>query len=407
MATNKKEKLLLNTDPKGANNLTSRAIFMQRKLYDDVSYNNPILTKTTPINLREKILYGKTNTEAISLYLREEKLQQIQHSQETLFALDFVVDAFDDLKNEMDFLANREVTDPNSPYYSLVAKNAWQSIDNMYFQHMSLIYKKFVDYIYSFAQNKKIKDFKTFLEIFIKFVDEITPLVPLTRSKFIMSRDVGQNISGLVINLRDDDVTRDENKVQKYLNDSNFPIFKHSCEKFSFKVDKHVPWRIVFDIRSPVAERYYQRTSIPNLNKDNVIENYFIPAYNLDAQLLVQYLTQFYNSFVANNTIIVQPKVSILNGKVCVKSEKITRQMQDPEEIVEFFQPDFWYRLYAFVRGREENLNWNQEIFEKYVKNSYLLSLKDPEFSAKYLHKRINIQTSFSIKQRNFYFKTA
>lgn len=398
------EPLLINEDPKGENNMSARALYMQRKLYDNVAYSNPVLTKTTPIDLRKKALYGKTYTDIVSFVLKDQRtLRQIPSETETVMVLDFVRDAYVELKERMDRLIAADVIDPESPYYNLSPKSGYQDINVLYQEHMSALYTKFINYVSSYKKINEIKDFKSFLDKFVKFVDEVTPLAPITRAKFIKSRDVPQTISGLVINLENDDASRDENKILKYINDSNLSVFKHACEVYSFKIDKHVPWRIVFDIRSPAADKYYSKYQV---NKDTVLNTYYNPSYFTDLEILKSYIINFYNSFSFSNRENFYEKTKVVNNKICVGTESAIRQTTTLEQINNNHSPDIWINLYTFIRAREENINWSQEVYENHAKNAYLLysNSGDSMKCFKYIHSKTNYKTNFGFKQRSFHF---
>lgn len=405
MSDDDNEPLLINTDPKGQNNMGARALYMQRKLYDKVSYSDPVLTSTTPINLRKKILYGKTYSDIVSFVVSDpSKLVQIPSDTETVVVLDFVRDAFLELKQKMEQLVSADLLEPNSAYYNLSPKSGYQNVNVLYQQHMSALYTKFINSVVSYKEIEKIKDFETFLDQFLKFIDRVTPTAPITRGAYIKSRDVAADISGLVINLENDDASRDENKISKYIDNINLSVFKHACEICSFKIDKHVPWRIVFDIKSPAANRFYEKYGV---NKNNVLNSYYNPSYFTDLFIFKKHIIDFYNSFAANNEDNYYQKIKISNDKTCLTSAVSKRQLILEEEVNINYPMDMWIRLYTFIRGREENLNWNQEVYENHVKNAILLyqNTEDAMKCFKYIHSITNYKNEFGFKNRDFYFK--
>ena len=393
----RREPLLIITQPKGSNGLTSRASFMQRKLYDLTTFTSE---EVQPIDFwYAKTLYGRVNLDSQAVHLSEAFLKQIPGTPD-LFAVNFVVDAFQDLRSFFAFLSGRNAIQKDSVYARLAPQNAWSSTNALYHFVMQAMFEKFKTFVISQKKEKQIRDFPSFMNIFSQFVDLNTPLLPFTRSKLVVSRMMNPRCSGLVIEIADANHGEDTPKVETYLNDDNFPIFKETAQRFGFAVDKHAPWRLVADLGSPRLRPYMEKAGV---TLDTLFDKYYFTSHEVDLAALKTYIIQFYNSYVENKPILVEPKFSIVRGKPVLKNKEIVRSTKTQAEIEQLTSDEYWLRVYAFIKGREENKGWDQFEFEKIVRNAGLYSKGlDIGTGIEYIHRRTRIPTQSSSKERWF-----
>lgn len=399
----KPEPLLVNTEPVGTNGLTSRATFYQRKLYELVAFESTLIGDTKPIDFwYDKTFYGRINPQSQAVHVSEGFLKQISGTPD-LFMLNFAVDAFEDLQAFFKYMSSRDALEPNSVYATIQPVKAWTSVNVLYHDVMTVLYEKFKVFVKSQNKDKRIKDFRTFTNVFIDFVDSITPLISLTRSKLIVSRLADPKSSGLVVELADSSHADDQPKVETYLNDANFPVFKETAQRFGFVVDKHAPWRLVADIGSPAMKPYMDAY---DLNVDSLFERYFYTSYELDFQAVKSYIVQFYNSYVTGKRVLMQPEFGFNNtGRVVVRNSEIIREPKTMAEIDQNTSEEFWLRMYGYIRAREENKAWNQAEFEKVIRNSFFYSKGlDINKAVEYIHRRTRLASGSNRKERAFNF---
>lgn len=397
------EPLLVNTDPVGDNTLTSRATFYQRKLYELVAFSSTLIGDTKPIDFwYEKTFYGRINPDSKAVHVSEGFLRQIPGTPD-LFALNFVVDAFEDLREFFGFMLSRDALETNSVYTTLRPQKAWTNLNALYHDYMALMFEKFKVYVESRRKNNKIKDFKTFVNVFIEFVDSITPLLSLTRSKLVISRLSDPKSSGLIIEIADESHAKDAPKIDVYLDDANFPVFKESAQRFGFVVDRHAPWRLVADLGSPAMKPYLDARG---LDLESLFERYYYTSFELDLAALRVYMIRFYNSYVTGRRVLVEPIFTFDDaGRVRVVNSEIIREPKTQAEIDDLTSDKFWLRVYTYVRAREENKDWNQAEFEKVVRNAFFyLTGVDMEAAIEYVHRRTRLASGSRRKERDFQF---
>ena len=255
-----------NQDPKGKNSLNSKELFKQREIYRDLAYPDDLPDIPQPIDVwYNKFLYGKVDPEGNAVFLNEDMLKKLPSEEGDIFALNFVVDAFEDLQNYMAVAANRgKISTEDSKYFPVEPKRGWTSVQNRYFEHIDAIYQAFTStYLGLKENNKKLVTFKDFMDIFWTYIKEIQPDFPFTRTGFIMSHYCPIATTGLVVEVSDDDHGDDEIKFEDFINDDNFFFFVAAARRFGFRVDKNAPWRLIADVKSETMQDYMSRYPEP------------------------------------------------------------------------------------------------------------------------------------------------
>ena len=393
----KKEPLLLNRIPRGTNSLNSRASFLQKKLYEKVAFTEQSLSENEPIDMwYEKMMYGRVTNESKTVHISESKLKQLPGTE--LFVVDFVYDAFKELQSYFRFLAHRGVTCDDSNYHDLRAEKAWENVNEIYHDMMISLYEKFK--VYMSTKDNRLLGFASFMNLFTSFLDTVSPIFPITRSKLVLSRANNPRSSGLIIETSTASHAEDQRKYVEFIQDPNFPIFKDSAMKHGFLVDKHAPWRLVADLSNPVMQDFMKKRGT---TLDTFFKDYYYDTEMLDLETLKVYIIQFYNSYVSSKASFIMPKIEYCNGRPKVENEQVFREMVSNDELNESLPEDFWIRVYSYIRGREENQVWNQSDFEKIVKNSYYMKKGlDMSHAIRYISDEARFSSESSRKNRNY-----
>ena len=267
-------------DPKGKNSLKSKELFKQREIYRDHAYPDdlPDIPRSIDVWYNYKSLYGKIDHEDNAVFLNEEMLKKLPNDEEDIFALNFVVDAFEDLQNYMNVAANKgKILTENSKFFPVKPKRGWTSVQNLYFEHVDVLYQAFTGAWLDIKENyKKLITFKDFMDIFWTYIKEIQPNFPFTRTGFIMSHFCPITTTGLVVEIADDDHGNDKIKFENYINDDNFFFFTAAARRFGFRVDKNAPWRLIADVKSKTMQKYMSR--YPEAPPEPVVSGSF-PEY--------------------------------------------------------------------------------------------------------------------------------
>ena len=401
----KPEPLLINTEPVASNAMTSRALFFQRKLYDKVAFSSANISLNKPIDFwYEKTFYGRKDANLDTIHLSETRLKQIPiETPEPLFAVNFVVDAFMGMMEEMRYLKFRDVLVPDGPIYDMEPKAAWTSLHQIYHNIMSLyLYPEFLSFVDAEKYDKSIVDFKSFVNVFVRFVDEQTPRLCFTRSKTALMKNTTPLISGLSIEIFDGEYSEDEPKMEKFIQDPNFAIYKETAMRYGFMLDKHIPWRLVADIGSPALQKYMSNYGV---NKNNFFQNYYYKSHLYDLDALKAYIIEFYNSYVSAKPVVAMPEFAVSKSGIEVLTKKIFRDITEQESLDKEIDEQYWLRMYTFIRAREENKPWNQVLFERAVRNAfYYYTKKSKRVALDFIKATCQTNSLSQEKQRDYSF---
>jgi len=395
----KEEKLLLNEKPEGNNNLTSRAAFFQEKLYEKVSFENPTINETTPLNFIYKFQhYGRIDNNLNSIILKKENLVKIPTKLPNIYTLNVMADSLREFNSFWAYLKNKNSLNRESVLYNIEISKGFIDINLEYYKLMQFLYKRFTQFISKKNLDKRILDFDSFLQNFTYFLDKETPLIPITISSFIKSRYMDPCVSGLCVEFgKQENHSDDKRKYEIFIKDLNFPVFKQSIERFGMIIDKQSPWRVFLNINSP----YFVDK---NLNLNNFYQQNYKNALNLNYDFLIDYVINFYNSYVSGKQAIEFLSYQNCKDRNYIKIIKQYREKLSKEGITALKEDEMLYRFYTFVRGRENNSNITQEFFEQIWQAA--LEFKngiDKDSSMRYIENKIRPVLSEK-KNRNFIF---
>lgn len=369
------------------NSLDSRTLFETRK-----RYKQDVLKTEEHYSIdlwTEKAFYGRVNSKNEPVYLSETNLKQIE-TDETIFAVDFVVEAFNDFNEYMKKSLIMQKISEDSPFAKIRPKKAFESVVKLHHDYMNDIYKAFVfTYLKKFDIEKRVKNFQDFLSVFLTyFEDRLKNVTPVTRSGFILSQHSNPNISGLIIEIDKQSYSSDGPKENKYVNSPDFIYYENAAKKFGFFVDKNAPWRLIANVSSLQMQKYMEKYGIkPKVGTaSELFDIYYYNSQDKDLEILKEYLIQFYTSFVATFPVFLKAEVKDCGGvflKKAFERQKITKEVAD-----NLFNQEFWIKFYFKIRLFESN-KWigEKSFFFKARKAISLQKYVDTRTTMRYINK--------------------
>ena len=399
--------LIPSLTPPVANNITPPlSAYCNKKIYEMISFSNPTLSpKNKPINiLYDKNFYGKVDLEHNAVAVDKAKLKSKMIGDKKVSLMNFVMDAQTDFFYYWDFLKKTNKLSKNSILYNIGLTTGSVDFEDAYFSYMNGNYASFTQHL----KNKKIeiRNFDHFLEQFINFVDFATPSYVFTFSSFVTSRMADPHISGLCFDVKSLDAGDDNEKFQKIITDPNYAIFKKTATKHGFFIDKHVPWRLYADIDSPAMIPYMQDYA---LTQDNLYTTNFQLAMNYDLYFLKNYLVKFYNTTISTSKVIQKKEFKICEktGNTVVKHTNMYVLYMDDATISN--NPEFdekIMKLYVYLKGRENNYNWDQNKFDS-ITNTFIELKQTLDLSAamRYVWPLVKLAAESETVSRTFFYR--
>jgi len=264
----------------GSTGLSSKDLFRQRRGYD-VFYptaTDPLFPK--PINFRDsqQSRYGAMSSNKEYMIPDTAYFKQLVGTKETLFALNFVADAYEELSFYMKTKGIiKMMEDSGRLKMDMSAKKAWTNSDGVFSQIQEGLYDSFNETFLDIQTRAMVKDFESFMDVFMNFYLNFLEFdIPVTYTGMLQSSFYNPMFSGLCIELENLDHDSDYEKFDKYVNNKNFKEYATAAASFGFMLDQHAPWRLVANINSPRMKKY--------------IGNY-IRLYRLSREGLTEYTT--------------------------------------------------------------------------------------------------------------------
>ena len=262
----------------GNNGLSSFAMFTQRKKYKEEVY--PTFYTPKPLDLwydKTKTFYGKVDTNGEPLVLQEQYLKQVSSGSVNSFALDFVVDAFNDFKKKYVFLNKKE--SDNTPFEFLNPVGGWTSSPVQYNTYLDNVYNLFANsFLQDEKREQKILTFEDFLKQFKLFIKYTEGRMPISFSKYTLSNQVSNKSSGLVLEISSDPYSDDLSKYNNFFSNINFECYADTALEFGFRIDKNFPGRLIADVQSGPMQEYMAK--YPKRPPEFTVDKPDEPAFN-------------------------------------------------------------------------------------------------------------------------------
>jgi len=305
--------------------------------------------------------YGKVNLRGQPIFLSESNLKQLDsEGSDTLMALDFVADAFDDLQHYFQKALSTNRIKSTGILSNIKAKSAWVNVSKLHHIHMDSLYKSYTfSYLRDIGENK-VKTFDDFLVNFLNFIEFSSAILPVTRTSFIRSSFCTPMITGLMIEISDEDRSDDYLKQTHVLEDENYLFYVNALKRFGFFIDKNVPSRLVADVMSKSMIKYMQTYG---MTSEKLFSSYFYRSLDYDIEILMNYLVQMWNSYATMNSLVKEIKEDCTGRKLLSKISH--REKVDLQSLHEQYDFSFWVGYYFQLRLKEENIFLDRDDLER------------------------------------------
>ena len=368
------------------------SIFNSKKNLSDF---HPEFPGVSVFDLENKhLFYGRMDKDGDAIYLDTSNLNQLRGGGSQL-AVDFVCDAFSDLKDNIKAAASRGFISSTSLFpTNLKSYKSWSNgdLEYNYNQYLNKIYKTFVNSYLSVGRRAdKIKNYKDFVREFLHFILKTAEYFPVTKTGFITSIHCSPFVSGLMLEVAQEKHGVQHNaRVVKYISDPNFSFFVNEVKKFGFMVDKNAPWRIVFNVASGQGkglggEKYMNKFAA---NFDNVFQTYYRKAY-LDEYINLKnkfysFYDSFYSQFGTYETLeycVAGGPSSPDQGHVKVTNRRLQRQAPPNIGLDTQEEDEYWLKILLklrMVETKTEHTPYNFNFFATETVRLYRLFGPDP-----------------------------
>jgi hypothetical protein len=325
----------------GNNLLGSAASFVEKKIYYEETFPENLIPNHISLWDNNR-LYGRINLDGEVMALKERFLAPLKYTKgnRAMFAINFVADAFADLVTRLNTCVREQRIVPKGAYANIEVNKSWRSLNEEYDRHIKdQVFSLFVESYAIFEnQNRKIRDFSGFLEVFGSFAKHLCTSLPVTRTGFVESTFCSPYTTGLVIEIAKEDYSDDYAKSSKYINDPNFLFFADLAKQYGFMIDRNAPWRLIANLGSVSMQEYAANRGF-DLG-DNIQENIAIiqdvvykRTSQVDMNILAAYLKDMYNAYVERNPYIFEQIVK--ENHKCGSVQKVYEREQIGDVVID------------------------------------------------------------------------
>ncbi len=305
-----------------------------------------------------------------------------------IYMLDFIADAFNDMKNYLNQATLKNLLSNQSAYYNPNAKKGYQNIDNLYISNYLFELENFKRQALADKHlDSKIIDFKSFVKEYTKYLKKVCLTNPVIKSKIVPYYNFTFFTSGLGTSFSDEDPGDDIAKYIDYYLDEGFLCFSQACVRFGFKHDKNLPFIIIADLKSPAMEPYYKKYGIQNV--EDIFKKRFKKMYLEDLSALKYNFLNSYNTFLIDNELYEE---SINN--ICAKDSSKVEFKERPlanEQTLKSIPDIFWLKLYVYFKNLECGSVLTQIQFDNLIKLAYeYMRLNKEDQAMKIINSKFN-----------------
>jgi hypothetical protein len=293
----------------GRNELKTRHLFSSRLTYLARAYPR---YGPTPIDLLySKPYYGKVDIYGNPIYPSEKFLKPIPGKNQ--LALNFVADAFKDLRKHLLRGNNANKTLITKAFSNFKVKKSWVNVHQAYHDYFSkVVFEPFAQNFLNTERGRgnKVKTFDDYVKQFMFFCKTIKTVGPITKTSFITSTYCPSSISGMILDLSNLRHDSDFEKYTVFIRDPFFDSYRRAVSNFGFFIDKNAPWRLAVNLSSKKTKEYMARYGLAS-EDNSVFDDYFYRSRKFDYKSLKVYLFQGYKSYIATKPFALDYEVHV------------------------------------------------------------------------------------------------
>ena len=366
-------------------------MFIQRTTYDIYALSALDKVKTPQLETiqikdflkDEKLLIGRVDARGNPIFINTRMLKTFATNVggPQGAAANFVVDAFKDMQKEFAHALRYGKIDTESETLSeLSVKKAFTDPSDGYLKYIDTKAELFRRFVMRKNRIDKIKDFDTFVPIFMEFVNLTAQENPFTETMYILTRKNSVLSSGLAVEIYDGDYGDDAQKIDLFYNDINFEYLKNLAYGHGFVIDKHIPWRLIADMNSPQMAPYIssaldipiQQNAAPLALTLMFNQPHFVGINSVSAMMV-----SFYNKIATLRPRTIKkmsaatssPDSSSTVFRKCRTRNIINRRVTSIKG-VSVYPMSYWVDKYVQIRNMETGLGYDAATLRVISKNA-------------------------------------
>ncbi len=349
------------TDLKANNTTPISSMFDERILYEFLSFSHDgQLSADNPVGVKsywllEDSLYGKVDKSFKVIQPKKNLLVPISDQDKVFYALPDVASSFLKFQSEFKIAAKSGRLSEDNYLNSPAIFRAFVDADNSYNDDLTENISFFNSMLLSTSKTDDIKNIKDYAREFFNQIFGEAVSIFQTKTSYILSNNVGAMNSGLSIEISNLNPADNSDK-QSFIQSPNFEFYRQSAVNNGFLIDKNIPWRLNFDLSSPVNKVKIRTRPTTDVVTSYLISN-FTAAYLEDLDYLISTVVVGYNSLVNQRNYYRVGKCkysrsTIQKGKVL--DSELSR--------------NYWIKRLCQVKNFESGMVYSESEIEKIIR---------------------------------------
>ena len=363
---------LAKNDFESVKTLYNERLYYATKVLTPAHYNNLIDLWSMKYHDYGKVNLYNQKVRINSRFLKELKSDTI----DPLFAVNFVADAFGDLRRYCRNAAHHptRIIPASSKFANVdsTEQNRWKPLRQSYEDYLKVVFDSFVDgYMQSHEHKKRVTNVDTFLNMFLRYAVKLGPRAPVTKVGYIESRYAEVNYNGLMIEVAKDN-HGDDLKKWEWIQDLGFDFWVRGCAMHGFWVDRNAPWRIVANLESKSMGRYMEKYNIVSIN--DFFNVYCVRVFMDEIRDLKVYLYRLYAAFLR-----IEPYFYVkqfLGWQRKTVTQKVHRVPITEDSFYRQYNDRYWMQYWFWLRMGEVGVGFSSTRVQEILKTAYRIQIE-------------------------------
>jgi len=355
---------------KGKNSIVSSVkLFAERERFFTEGYEDfNVSPHVRDLAFGEYQMYGRIDNNMFSVIPQEQFLTYIaspQEQQASVNVLDFVAEAFENVKSAFRNACLLNTIPQDDPYLSVInAVKGYENPEELYRQYLDQVIGSFHDtYILAQGRRLDIITIDNYMDHLVKYLKILGSDFPMTFSSWQKSKNSSIFTSGIAISIAPIRIDDDDAKYEEFMNNRAFQYYLNVTKQHGFNVSKNSPWVLFADLDSYKMKQFHLQPRLIT-TKNGLFASRFTKAYEKDIELLDEIITRNYNFFVSIFPIEKE-------HSICNNSNKLIYNIINRNKIesLNTLSNSKLLTAYSNMKNIEENEVYPMPDLKKIVKN--------------------------------------
>lgn len=315
-------------------------------------------------NFAERMYYGVIDDQNNAIIPDEQYIVQTNDGR----VFDFVADSLALMRLNYLSAIRGGMINPSKTFMSeFKLLKSYNNPKERYGEYLSNILQYYNEtHIPNFIGNTIITSYDSYVKHFFNFFSNEGKNVPLSMSKWLLSKFSSPYETGLAFSYADIPPDEDQRKINEIIDSDSFDYFKNLTLNMGFSISHHTPNMLMYDLASPAGASIRRNYNLNNLS--DIFNTRYIKTYTLDMNIINKYINIYYNKYAGKKFNIV-PIAKVEACKTVTEYATLDlvatnkKMMSDYKEL----------ETYIMIRNTEEGSPYNSHKIRDIYKKSYNL----------------------------------